>query len=440
MEQSTINHLIHYLQSSTFASATISPEDQKYIEKNLHNFTIYKDSLYRLQPNDLHCLKKVLNKDQIKEVFIQYHCHPLGGHFAFANTLNRIYQKYFWPTMNKDILKMVQSCERCQEHGPKQINERAHPVPVPVKPFTQVGLDIKHVTPSQSGHRYIIAAIDYLTKYVEVKAITTQTSSEIALFLYEDIISRHGCISILITDNGRPMISELVNKVCQNFGIRHKTISPYHSQSQGLIERFNRTLDSCLKKRTESEKANWDQYLPATAFAYRSIKQATTGQSPFFLLYGYEPQTYFDNTLRPIDVKEPSFALQLKIRTTIQIQHLNHIREEALNKIKKSQELQVKRLEKKMYNPKKEWKPSFNIGDVVKLYRDNISTSWSAKISIRWYEDNYCIQEKHRKGSYIIKNISNPDDPKLHLVHGNRLKPFISPAVKWEALSTELSN
>ncbi|KAG1084902.1 hypothetical protein G6F42_021603 [Rhizopus arrhizus] len=212
--------------------------------------------------------------------------------------------------MNKDIYKMVQSCERCQERGPKKINEKAHAVPVPIKPFSQVGLDIKHVIPSQGGHKYIIAAIDYLTKYVEVKAIKAQTSSKIALFLYEEIVTRHGCISILITDNGRPMISDLVNTtVCKKFGIRHKTISPYHSQSQGLIERFNRTLDSCLKKRSESEKKNWNQYLTATAFAYRSIKQETTGQLPFYLLYGYEPQTYFDNTLRPIDIKEPSFEL-----------------------------------------------------------------------------------------------------------------------------------
>lgn len=72
-----------------------------------------------------------------------------------------------------------------------------------------------------------------------------------------------------------------------------------------------------------------------------------------------------------------------------------------------------------MYHPNREGKPSFKIGDIVKLYRDNISTSWSAKISIRWYDENYVIHEKHQKGSYIIKNISNPDDPKLYLVHRN---------------------
>lgn len=431
MNQDTINNITHYLKSASFSEET-SSKDKEYIEKNIHKYTIYKDSLYMLQPTEMHCLKKVLNQEQAKEAFLQYHFHPLGGHFAYANTLNRIYQKYYWPNINKDIYKMYKECPKCQLHGPKFINEKAYPVPVPIKPFAQIGLDIKHVSPSQSGHRYVIAAIDYLTKYVEVRALKQQTASEIAAFIYEEIITRHGCVRIIITDNGRPMISELVNLVCRNFGIIHKTISPYHSQSQGLIERFNRTLDSCLKKRSKEEKKNWDQYLPATAFAYRSIKQATTGLSPFFLLYGYEPETHFDMSLRPLDVKDPSFELQLIVRTTVQIVHLNNVRELALKKIQKSQKLQIERLEKKMYHPKKEWKPSFNIGDTVKLYRDNISTSWSAKIDIRWYEDIFCIHEKHKKGSYIIKNISNPDDPKLHLVHGNRLKAHLKPAVNWD--------
>jgi hypothetical protein len=240
------------------------------------------------------------------------------------------------------------------------------------------------VTPSQSGYRYIIVAIDYLTKYIEVRALRFQTSAEIAAFIYEEIISRHGCVNYIITDNGRPMISGLIKLVCQNFRIKHKTISPYHSQSNGLVKRFNRTLDSCLKKLSIEEKKDWNQYLPATAFAYRSIKQATTGHSPFYLLYGYEPDTLFDQTMKPIDVKDPSFEIQLKIRTAIQIQQLNNIRKEASQKIEKAQKLQIKRLEKKMNQPKKEWKPSFNLGDIVKLYRDNISTSWSAKFSIKW--------------------------------------------------------
>lgn len=387
----------------------------------------------------MYCFKKVLNVEQAKEAVIQFHYHPLGGHLAFANTFNSIHQKYFWDNMNKDVHKFFQECPRCQEHGNKYLNEKAYPVPVPVVPFAQVGIDIKHVVPAQTGHRYIIVAIDYLTKYIEVKAIRNQTSSEISSFIYEEIITRHNTPRIIITDNGKPFIANLVATVCSTFGIRHKTISPYHSQANGLVERVNRTIDAIMKKRSISEKNNWVGYLPATAFAYRSLKQDTTKQSPFYLLYGYEPTTYFDNSIQPLNVKEPSFELQLLIRTSIQIHHLEKIREETHLKIKKSQEVQRKRIEEKMMKTKKELKPSFQIGDIVKLYRDNISTSWSGKIMIRWYEDNFAIHEKLRKGSYFIKNISNTDDTRLKLVHGNRLKSFTEPHVNWEQKANLLS-
>lgn len=431
MEQPKIDNILYYLRTSKFKENT-PDSDKKFIEKNIHKFTINKDSLYLLQPNDIYCLKKVLNIQEAKEAFIQYHYHPLGGHFAFANTLNRIGQKFYWESMNKDIFNFIKECTKCQEHGPKLINEKAYPVSVPVTPFAQLGVDIKHVITSQTGHKYIIVAIDYLTKYVEARALLVQTSSEIASFIYEEIIIRHGCPKIIITDNGRPFISDLIKITCKQFGIKQKTISPYHSQSNGLVERFNRTIDSILKKRSLEEKNNWQEILPAALFAYRSIKQATTGQSPFFLMYGYEPNTPFDNSTKPLDIKEASFELQLIIRTSVQIQYLENIRKESWMKIQKSQKLQIIRLEKRMANIKKEFKPSFKIGDIVKLYRDNISTSWSAKISIRWYEDNYCIQEKLKKGSYFIKNISNPEDTKLHLVHGNRLKAYVEPKVNWD--------
>lgn len=356
MEQRKIDSLLHFLRTSKYVE-DISESEKKFIEKNIHNFTIHKDSLHLLQPFDKFCLKKVLNQVEAKEAFIQYHYHPLGGHFAFANTLNRISQKFYWENMNKDIYSYIKGCPRCQEHGAKYINEKAYPVSVPIKPFAQVGIDIKHVTISQTGHKYIIVAIDYLTKYVEVRALFVQTSSEIASFIYEEIITRHGSPSIIITDNGRPFISNLIQNTCKQFGIRQKTISPYHSQSNGLVERFNRTIDSILKHRSVEEKKNWQDFLPAAVFAYRSIKQATTGQSPFFLMYGYEPTTFFDNSVKPYNINDASFELQLIIRTSVRLQYLENIRKESWNKIQKSQRLQVERMEKRMNSVKKELKP-----------------------------------------------------------------------------------
>lgn len=438
MDPNKIDNIIAYLKTSKL-SENVNDKEKKYILANAYKFTLFNDQLYYLQPFDMHCFKKVLNYEQAKEVFIQYHHHPLGGHLAFANTFNRIHRKYFWDNMNKDICSYIQECTRCQEHGNKSLNEKAYPVPVPVTPFAQVGIDIKHVTSSQAGYRYIIVAIDYLTKYIEVRAIRNQTSSEIASFIYEEIITRHNTPRVIITDNGKPFVSELFENVCNTFGIRHKTISPYHSQASGLVERVNRTIDAILKKRNANEKNNWPDYLPATAFAYRSLKQATTKQSPFYLLYGYEPTTYFDNSIQPLDVNEPSFELQLLIRTSIQIHHLEKIRNESLLRIKKSQVIQQKRVEDRMMKTKKELKPGFKLGDVVKVYRDNISTSWSGKIMIRWYEDNFVIHEKLKKGSYFIKNISNTEDTRIRLVHGNRLKAFTEPRVNWEQKTNLIS-
>jgi hypothetical protein len=85
-----------------------------------------------------------------------------------------------------------------------------------------------------------------------------------------------------------------------------------------------------------------------------------------------------------------------------------------------------------MSSTKKELKPGFAIGDIVKLYRDNLATSWSGKIEIRWSEENFVVQEKLKKGSYFIKNISNLQDTRLRLVHGNRLKSFTEPRVRWQ--------
>lgn len=344
--------------------------------------------------------------------------------------------------MNRDIHRFIKECPRCQEHGHKTVNERAYPILVPVKPFAQVGIDIKHVVPSQTGHRYIIVAIDYLTKYIEVSALRQQTATEISEFIYRKIISVHSTPTVFITDNGRPFVSEIVEKVCRTFGIKHKTISPYHSQTNGLVERVNRTIDSIMKKRSIDEKQNWTHYLDATAYAYRTIKQATTNQSPFYLLYGYEPNTAFDNAMRPLDVEEPSFEIQLKVRAFMQIKYLQDVRKEAWKRIEQSQKVQRKRIDAKIENTKKEYKPGFKVGDIVKLYRDNISTSWSAKIMIRWYEDNFCIQEKLQKGNYYIKNITNPEDTRLRLVHGNRLKSWIQPHVNWaqEANLVSISN
>ncbi|KAG1034516.1 hypothetical protein G6F43_013395 [Rhizopus delemar] len=176
----------------------------------------------------------------------------------------------------------------------------------------------------------------------------------------------------------------LIRQVCRNYSIIHKTTTPYNPQSNGLIERFNRTLGQILQRRDDNEKKDWDQYLPAAVFAYRSMKQATTKQSPFFLLYGYEPKTPFDMKHQIYEKSPSKFEAALFHRTAHQTHNLNRIREQATKAIRTTQTAQKKAIEDKLQEQRKELKPSFNIGDIVLLYKDYLSTSWSGKLQDKW--------------------------------------------------------
>ena len=264
---------------------------------------------------------------------------------------------------------------------------------------------------------------------MEARPLRFQTSSEVALFLYEEIICRHGCPITIVSDNGKPFLSDLVKKVCHHYSIIHKTTTPYNPQSNGLIERFNRTLGQILQRRSPEEKQDWHLYLPAALFAYRSIKQDSTKQSPFFLMYGYEPRTPFDNDHRIIGLKTPKFDITLMHRTAHQVFNLNRIRDEAATAIKQTQNVQKKAIEKKILEEKKELKPAFKIGDIVLLYKDYMSTSWSGKLQDKW-EGPFIIHHVLGKGTYHIKN-ANAEDARIRRVHGNRLKIYAMPKVQW---------
>ena len=427
MEQQQIDLVKQYLQELKLPE-DITHKQKIYLQKQAHKFTIYKDNLYRYNTEN-GIIRKVLNKQEAEEIMYSYHQHPLGGHLAYNNTLHKIASRYYWENMTKDIMEYVKKCHRCQRHGKKSLKEELYPVPVSVKPFDRIALDVKHVQASRSGNRYIIAGIDYLTKYVEARPIRFQTASEIALFLYEEIICRHGCPTIIVSDNGKPFVSKMIQQVCRNFSIIHKTTTPYNPQSNGLIERFNRTLGQILQKRTKEEKDDWDSYLPAALFAYRTIKQGSTKNTPFFLLYGYEPKTPFDIDHHVYERNSPKFDAILRHRTIHQIYNLNRIREMAVQNIQRAQETQKKQIEKKILDERKELKPPFKLGDIVLIYRDYLSTSWSAKLQDKW-EGPYVIQHILGKGTYHIKSM-NPHDTKLRRIHGNRMKPYLLPKVQW---------
>ena len=138
---------------------------------------------------------------------------------------------------------------------------------------------------SRSGKRYILVLCDYATRYPEAVALRSIDAEHIVEELVH-IFARVGIPDEILTDQGANFTSKLLSELYKMLHIHQLRTSPYHPQTDGLVERFNQTLKSMLQKAATSEGKDWDKMLPYLLFAYREVPQASTGFSPFELLYG----------------------------------------------------------------------------------------------------------------------------------------------------------
>ena len=115
-----------------------------------------------------------------------------------------------------------------------------------------------------------------------LKNIVTETIAE----ELEEFFSRMGVPAEILTDQGSNFTSQLLKEVYRIMKIEPIRTSPYHPQTDGLVERFNSTLKSMLKKIAKDDPTEWDRWLPYLLFAYREVPNESTGFAPFELLFG----------------------------------------------------------------------------------------------------------------------------------------------------------
>ncbi|XP_036006817.1 uncharacterized protein LOC118567000 [Fundulus heteroclitus] len=215
------------------------------------------------------------------------HSIPWAGHMAFHKTLSRISSRFVWPGMYTQISKFCSSCGKCQLTSGRRVT-RAHLQPLPIieTPFERLGMDI--VGPlerSSTGCRYILVICDYATRYPEAFPLRSIKARHVANCLLQ-LFSRVGIPREILTDCGTNFLSKLLQQVYKLLGIKGLKTTPYHPQTDGLVERYNQTLKNMLRKFVSDTGADWDQWLPYLLFAYREVPQVSTGFSPFELLYG----------------------------------------------------------------------------------------------------------------------------------------------------------
>jgi hypothetical protein len=220
--------------------------------------------------------------------------HDGLGHKGIYSTRRTILDRFWWPTLDRDIKWYVNTCHQCQLRQTTKV--RIPPViRIPAPLFRKAYIDTMHMIPA-SGFKYIIQARCSLTAWPEWRALRTETGVTIGHFIFEEILCRWGAVEEIVTDNGSAYIAAL-DWLSTKYGIRHIRISAYNSRANGIIERQHRTIRDSLLKACGDDVSKWPVTAPHVFWADRVTTRKSTGHSPFYMTHGVEPILPFDLTL-----------------------------------------------------------------------------------------------------------------------------------------------
>lgn len=210
-----------------------------------------------------------------------------GGHFRFQKLIAAVKSRYYWPKMYKEVEKILRECLQCAKFS---LGARKYPLrPMESSyPFEKVALDTGHVTMPSGKKEYFLVAVDLFTKWIEVKAVQKENGYQIATFIEECLVMRHGCPELIISDQGPPYASQEVRDMCTKWNIPHSFASTYHPESNGLVERTIGTLKRATERIADGVLTNWRTHMAYAVMAYRLMPHSTTGFSPFKMIYGRE--------------------------------------------------------------------------------------------------------------------------------------------------------
>ena len=230
------------------------------------------------------------------EIFKQLHSSRAGGHLGVKRTQIMIRARFFWPGAKSDVVRWCKNCNECArvKSGPRP---RAALQQEPVgQRFERVAIDIMGELPETiNGNKYILVLSDYFTKWTQAFALKDQTAFTVAEALMTNCFNFFGMPRWIHSDQGRNFESELFSELCGLLEIHKTRTTPYHPQSDGMVERFNRTCQQMLKCFINENRDDWDDHLPYIMLAYRSSPHESTGMSPNLMMFGEE-------LARPIDL------------------------------------------------------------------------------------------------------------------------------------------
>jgi hypothetical protein len=415
----------------------MSTEDYAQLRRKSRNFLVRDGSLFkrsrrgRIPPRLVVGLAK-RRREIMEEI------HGLG-HPGQKATYDQISRRYQWRGMYQDVVEWVKTCDECQRRGKRRFEEPLHPT-WSVTVWDKVGLDVIYMPwEGEGGDGYLVLARDDLSGYVEGRPMDKVTSLNVAKFLQEDVVCRHGVPRKIVLDGGSENLG-FTRDLMRQYGMHGIAIAPYHPQSNGLIERGHQTIVNAIAKYRNSDASRnanprnppigrgWSRYLSLAMWADRITVRRTTGYSAFELVYGRE-------CLLPIQLAVNSWNLVdwdvVKDDESLILARMEQLDERKLMEAEAARNLQRSRIQNKAYfdSIRRIRPPSQALkkGDLVVAARFpklllGERLSREDKLDDRW-EGPYRIRDEVEDSTYyLLEELSGV--PLKRKFAGNQLKKY----------------
>ena len=326
-------------------------------------------------------------------------CHDKLGHLGMDYTLLILQDRVYWPGMARDVREHIQTCGRCEHF--KQLpsveeisqTEASYPMEIVHADFLIIG-GKKDVWKDIN----ILVVTDHFTRYAQAYVMSSQTAVTAAKTLFDEYFTHYGWPTKLVTDQGPAFESRLFQELMKKAGIRKICTTPYRSQGNAQCERFNRTLLGMLGTLPVDCKEEWQDLVAAMTHAYNCPVSKTTGLTPYFLMYGREPQL-------PIDVEFNLPGNRDKFNVNSYVERLLNKIDVAFQKAREN--IAQDTVHRKQYHDKNVHCHELKEGDIILVRRNLFDSQY--KIADKWEDEPYSVvSQMDDTPVYCIKAMDNP--------------------------------
>ena len=327
---------------------------------------------------------------QLYQTELLFRSHDQMGHQGIDKVYQRILKRFEWPGMKKACEKWVTACLSCQQvKDPRKL--RFPLQSIESSEFNEVvQIDHQKICMTDSGYNQVLVMIDHFTKYAEAVPCITASAEETCDHLINTWIARHGCPMTFQSDNGTAFVGELTKELMRRSQVAQAHSTTYHPQTNGLVERQNRTLVSMLRVYCSRYMTDWDRYLPQVMGAYNSTQHSTTGVSPHMMLTGHEkslPLTFFYP-----EYEGKKTSPQVYVRDVIR-------RQQELNDLCRRNTQQAQAKQRKRFDKKAAGAKAYSVGDYVWVFQNVIPPKGTKKLLKKW-RGPFMITEVHQEGRF----------------------------------------